>query len=452
MAFVHSAGWRLAIGMLVAAVAGCGSSTGPSNGSSDGSPDASSDVSPGPSTQEQRSSVARDTTPDISVEDYARFIAGTNQFGLDLFHAVVPSATNLVYSPVSTAVALGMTYAGARGNTATQMAATFHSDLPAATFHAGMNQLLLDLASRNVAPHSTMEGTKSLSLLPANAAWVQTGYELESAYLDTLSADYGAGIKLLDFVSDPDGSTTTINQWVAQQTADKIVDLIPAGAITPLTRLVLTNALYFYGSWANLFLQQLTGDGTFHTLGGSDVTVPMMHGGGYFPYAEGDGYQMVELAYDGGQLSMDVVLPATGRFAEIRDGLSGAWFDQVHSSLSSVNDVVLTLPKFKFTWGSASLTEPLKSLGMTDAFNASAADFSGMEPNRELFISDVVHQAFIAIDEKGTEAAAATAVVMSGSAAPTSVKEFTADRPFLIFIRDASGALLFIGQVGDPSA
>jgi serpin B len=410
------------------------------------------DQSEKPGYQEQRSSLPHDTTPDISAEDYQRFIAGTNQFGLDLLHQLAPSAQNLFYSPVSTAFALGMTYAGARSNTATQMAAVFHSDLPAATFHAGMNQLMLDLASRNVVPYTTDQGTKSLTLLPANAAWAQTDYQLEAAYLDTLSTSYDAGIKLLDFSSDPAGATDVINRWVASQTKDKLTELIGDGTLDTFTRLVLTNAIYFYGSWAAQFEQASTADGAFHTLAGSDVTVPMMHDWRTIPYAEGDGYQMVDLGYEGGKLAMTVLLPAAGRFAEIRDGLTSAWLDQARAAMTTSAEVALQLPKFRFTWGTESLKAPLVALGMTDAFDASLADFSGMEPSRELFIGDVLHQAFVGVDENGTEAAAATAVIMRTLSAALETRQFTVDRPFVIFIRDASGVLLFAGQVGDPSA
>jgi serpin B len=405
-----------------------------------------------PAYQEQRSALPRDTTPDISSTDYAGFIASTNDFGLDLFHQLVPAETNLFYSPVSTALALGMTYAGARGNTATQMAAAFHSDLSAPTFHAGMNQLLLDLATRNVAPYTIDQGTKSLTLLPANAAWVQKDYTLAPDYLDTLATSYGAGINLLDFIRDPAGSTGTINHWIAQQTLDKIPKLIPDGAISTDTRLVLTNAIYIYGSWASQFDQATTTDGTFHTLAGSDVTVPMLHDGRYIPYVEGDGYQMIELGYEGGKLSMGVLLPAAGRLTEIRDALTSAWLEQAHAAMTTSAEVVLQLPKFRFTWGTTSLSDPLKALGMTDAFDQSLADFSGMTGTRDLFIADVLHQAFVALDENGTEAAAATAVILNTLSISTDPYEsFTVDRPFLIFIRDASGALLFAGQIGDPS-
>jgi serpin B len=423
----------MALGLSVA----CGSST--------------DEQSEKPGFQEQRSSLPHDTTPDISPGDYQQFIAGTNEFGLDLLHQLAPSAENLFYSPVSMAFALGMTYAGARGNTAAQMEAVFRSGLPGSTFHAGMNQLMLDLGSRNVAPYTTEQGTKSLTLLPANAAWAQTDYQFEAAYLDTLSTSYDAGIKLLDFAQDPAGATDVINRWVASQTKDKITKLIGDGALDTLTRLVLTNAIYFYGSWAAQFEKSSTADGPFHTLAGSDVTVPMMHDNRSIPYAEGDGYQMVDLGYEGGKLAMTVLLPATGRFVEIRDGLTTTWLDSARAGMTASAEVALQLPKFRFTWGTESLKPPLVALGMTDAFDALLADFSGMEPSRELYVADVLHQAFVGVDENGTEAAAATAVIMRTLSAVLDTKQFTVDRPFVIFIRDASGAILFAGQVGDPS-
>jgi serpin B len=432
-------GSYLGVAMALGLGAGCGSSS-----------DTGQEENPG--YQEQRSSLPHDTAPAISPADYQSVVAGTNQFGLDLLHQLAPSAKNVFYSPVSMAFALGMTYAGARGNTATQMEAVFHSTVPAATFHLGLNQLMIDLGSRNVAPYATEQGTKSLTLLPANAAWAQTGYQFVPAYLDTLSTSYDAGIKLLDFVKDSAGATDVINKWIAGRTQNKIPKLIGPGALDSYTRLVLTNAIYFYGSWAAQFEKSGTSDGAFHTLAGTDVTVPMMHDMRTVPYAEGDGYQMVDLGYEGGKLAMTVVLPAAGRFAEIRDALTAATLDSARAAMTSSNEVSIQLPKFKFTWGTESLKPSLLALGMTDAFDSGLADFSGMEPKRELFIGDVLHQAFVAVDENGTEAAAATAVIMRTMSAVLNPKVFTVDRPFLVFIRDASGAIVFAGQVADPSA
>jgi len=199
-------------------------------------------------------------------------------------------------------------------------------------------------------------------------------------------------------------------------------------------------------------LEEVTSDGAFHTLAGSDVTVSMMHKTDYIAYAEGDGYQMVDLYYDGGELAMSIVLPAAGRFAEIRDSLGSDWIDRARASISTAGEIQVTLPKFKFTWGTESLKPALNALGMTDAFVYPVADFSGMEPTRELYMGDVFHQAFVAVDEHGTEAAAATAVVMNAGGMPTTPKPFIVDRPFIFFIRDSTGLILFVGQVLDPTA
>ena len=404
-----------------------------------------------PVAQEARSALPHDTTPDLSEADYQAFISNTNDFGLDVFEELVGDDTNVVFSPVSTALALGMTYAGARGDTATQMATAMHNDLPDATFHAAQNQLALDLASRNIAPHETIDGTKSVRLSLVNTPWAQQDYPILSEFLDTLSVNYGAGVKLLDFVADPGGSRQVINEWVAAETEGRIADLIPPDGIRSDTRLVLTNALHFYATWQTPFLIERTDDGTFQTLSGADVTVQMMHDTDTFAYAEGPGYQLIDLPYDGPELAMTIVLPEAGRFAEIRDSLSDDWLTEARTSIAQQSEIQLSLPKFSFTWGTESLKPALGALGMTDAFVYPIADFTGIEPTRELYISDVFHQAFIAVDEHGTEAAAATAVVLAAGAIPDPPIPFTVDRPFIFFIRDATGLIVFAGQVVDPS-
>jgi serpin B len=429
------------------AAAGAGPAAGGSTTGSGGSSAGTGGVSS--ETQEARSELARDTNPDIAEADYQAFVSHTDDFGLDIFAQIATGDANVVFSPVSVAVALGMTYAGARGNTAVQMAAAMHNDLSDEAFHAANNRLALELGSRNIAPHETEEGEKSLRLHLVNATWAQEGYQMLQPFLDVLATSYDTGMKLLDFAGDPEGSRQIINEWVAYQTEDKIEDLIPPNGIHEITRLVLTNALYFYGSWNEVFNSDATSSGTFQTLSGGEVTTEMMHQSSGFPYAEGDGYQMVDLPYDGNELSMTIVLPEAGRFSEIRAAVSSEWLQQARA-LVAVTSVELTLPKFSFTWGTESLEEPLKALGMTDAFEA--ADFSGIDGSLGLYIDDVYHQAYIAVDESGTEAAAATAVVMDWSSTPSNPVPFVVDRPFIFFIRDSSGVLLFSGQVTDPTA
>ena len=401
---------------------------------------------------ELRSDKPFDTAPQIADAEFQTFVKGTNAFGFALYQKLAEGQSgNVFYSPLSTAMALAMTYAGAAGETETQMAAVLHNTLPRETYHLGFNKLAIELASRNVAPHTTEEGTKSVKLLPVNASWAQKDYAILPGYLDTLSTRYDAGQHVLDFIKDPDGSRVTINDWVAAHTEQRIKDLLQPGSIDSDVRLVLTNALYFYGSWASAFDRKATSDDVFHRAS-DDVTVPMMHATGYSLYAEGDGWQAASLPYDGNKTRMVIVLPAAGRFDEVRGKLDESWVSQTLGAMTSDGEVRLTLPKFKFTWGTESFKDPLIAMGMTDAFVFPKADFTGIEPTRELYIGDVLHQAFVAIDEDGTEAAAATAVILKAGAVPQEPKVFKADRPFLFMILDDTGTVMFVGQMTDPKA
>jgi serpin B len=255
---------------------------------------------------------------------------------------------------------------------------------------------------------------------------------------------------VLDFSSAPEESRVTINDWVADQTEGRIEDLIPAGGIDAMTRLVLTNAIYFNAAWGQPFEPDLTADGPFHLLGGGEVDVPMMRQTESFGYAEGEGYRAVELPYDGHELSMVVLLPDAGEFEGFEDTLDAGRVDAIVGDLS-YRQVALALPKFEVESG-FSLADALAALGMPDAFT-SRADFSGMTDDRDLFISEVIHKAFVSVDEAGTEAAAATAVMMAKMALQDEPVEVTVDRPFIFLIRDIqTGAILFVGRIVDPSA
>ncbi len=421
---------------------GCGSSAQPSNQDQNNN---GGDIA--------RSSLKHDDNPQVADADYQALLDGNSDFAFSLYSELTKSDDgNVIMSPVSATVALAMTYAGAKGETAAQMAQALHFDLPQEKLHPALNKLAMELASRNVATHHTEEGDKSLRLDLVNATWAQKNYQFNSPYLDTLAVSYDAGVHLLDFESNPDGSRKTINGWVSDNTEGKIANLIPQGAIDSTTRLVLTNALYFYGSWVYPFDKSSTADAAFHPLSGSDVQVPTMHQTETFSYAEGTNYQVVDLPYDGGAVSMRIVLPAQGHFDEVRQGLSTSWMAGVDKAVQG-SEVSVSLPKFKFDWGTTSLKPALKDMGMKDAFIYPTADFTGMEPKHELYVGDVLQKAFVGVDESGTEAAAATAVIMNaGSAIEPPPKEFNADRPFLFFIRDNSGQLLFVGQVTNPAS
>jgi serpin B len=428
---------------LLAAV-GCGSSNQPAGTGTGG-------TGGGSGADIARSSLQHEKNPQVADPDYQSLLTGNSDFAFDLYSQLTQSDDgNVIMSPISATVALAMTYAGAKGDTATQMAQAMHFDLPQEKLHPALNKLAMALASENIAPHKTDEGDKSLRLDLVNASWAQKDYQFNAPYLDTLAVSYDAGVHLLDFASDPDGSRQIINGWVSDNTEGRIKNLIGKDAIDPTTRLVLTNALYFYGSWVYPFDKTFTADAAFHPLSGSDVTVSTMHQTETLSYAEGTNYQVVDLPYDGGAVSMRIVLPAQGHFNEIRKGLSTSWMQGVDKAMQG-SEVSVSLPKFKFEWGSTSLKPALQALGMKDAFEFPAADFSGMEPKRELYVGDVLQKAFVGVDESGTEAAAATAVIMNAGGMPVQPKDFNADHSFIFFIRDSSGTLLFVGQVTNPA-
>jgi len=283
-----------------------------------------------------------------------------------------------------------------------------------------------------------------------NEIWGQKDYEFRNEFLDVLAENYGAGLRLLDFVNAPETSRVTINDWVSDQTEGRIEDLIPQGVIDALTRLVLTNAIYFNAAWLNPFNEDITDDSAFYLLDGGEVTVPMMMQSDSFGYAEGAGYQAVELPYDGRELSMVILLPDSGKFEEFEGSLDADLVDTITNDLI-YKEIALTMPKFEFE-SEFSLADTLAAMGMPVAFTG-AADFSGMTGNRDLSIAEILHKAFVSVDEAGTEAAAATAVVMNLTAAPGEPVEVTLDRPFIFLIRDIeTGAILFVGRVVNPSA
>jgi serpin B len=388
----------------------------------------------------------RNTSPAVSETDLQALVSGNTNFAFDLYQELSATDGNLFFSPHSISLALAMTYAGARNNTEQQMTDTLHF-LSQDALHPALNALDLELAERGQGAEGTDgEGFK---LNIANALWGQTGYPFLDTFLDVLSENYGAGMNLLDFNTAPDESRIIINDWVSDQTEEKIKDLIPQGAISSLTRLVLTNAIYFNAAWKYPFEEEATQDGTFNLSDGGQVTVPMMSQTSRFGYAAGDGYQAAELLYDGDELSMVILVPDAGTLGSFEDSLTSESLDTILSGLE-IKDVNLQLPKFKYESDSVSLKDMLAKMGMPDAFGADA-DFSGIDGNKNLFISDVIHKAFVSVDEAGTEAAAATAVIMDESA-PGEIIPLTIDRPFIFLIRDiATKAVLFAGRITNPA-
>ncbi len=402
----------------------------------------------GPGVSVAQSEKPRETSPDVDASDTGALVDGNSEFAFDLYQAIRERDGNLFYSPYSISLALAMTYAGARGETEQQMADTLRFLLPQGRLHPAFNALDLELASRGEGAEG--KDGEGFRLNIVNALWGQEDYTFLEEYLDVLAENYGAGLRLMDFVNAPEESRVTINDWVSEQTEGKIEDLIPQGVIDAMTRLVLTNAIYFNAAWQSPFSEDLTRDGTFHLLDGGEVTVPMMGQTERFGYADGEGYVAVELPYDGRELSMVVLLPDTGRFEAFEGDLDADLVAAIVDDLA-YKQVALTMPKFEFE-SEMSLAKTLVAMGMPIAFSGSA-DFSGMTGNRDLSIADVLHKAFVSVDEAGTEAAAATAVVMKLTAVPEQPVEVTVDRPFVFLIRDIdTGSVLFLGRVMNPSA
>ena len=389
----------------------------------------------------------RNTSPDVSRDEVSQLSADNADFGWSFYQQIIKPGENLFFSPHSISVALAMTWAGARGTTEAEMAGAMRFKLGQERLHVAFNGLDLELASR--AEASGENAPLPFVLHVTNALFGQIGYRFLDAFLDRLAENYGAGMRLMDFIKETEASRVAINAWVSEQTNERIKELIPQGIITAATRLVLVNAIFFTASWADPFDEAATEDRAFRRLDGSEIQVPTMRKRIDAVYAAGKGFQAAEIPYDGRQLAMLVIVPEDGQFPAIESTLSANRVSEIRAGLTK-HIVDLSLPKFSFR-SNVPCKEPLKALGMVEAFGGNA-DLSGMNGTGGLFIQDVVHQAFVAVDEKGTEAAAATAVIVGETSAPPPAT-LTIDRPFVFAIIDRpTGATLFIGRVLDPSA
>ncbi len=393
-----------------------------------------------------RSEMKRVTSPEVNEADMATLVSGNSAFAADLYQVLREENGNLFCSPYSISLALAMTYGGARGETAQQMSDALHFILSQDRLHPAFNSLDIELNQRG--ENAEGKDGEGFRLNIVNAIWGQKDYSFLSEFLDLLAENYGAGLRVLDFVKASEQSRVTINEWVSDQTEDRIKDLIPQGAIDQLTRLVLTNAIYFNAAWQLPFNEEVTSNGPFYLLNGNEITIPMMRQTESFGYAESDTCQAIELLYDGRELSMMILLPEAGQFEAFERSFDTELIDNIISKLEN-RQVALIMPKFEFE-SSFSLKKALTMMGMGVAFSGSA-DFSGMTGSRDLFIDEVLHKAFVSVDEAGTEAAAATAVIMRLTAMPDKPIEVAIDRPFIFLIRDIeTGTLLFIGRVVNP--
>ncbi|APR84804.1 Serine protease inhibitor (serpin family) [Minicystis rosea] len=391
-----------------------------------------------------RSDKQRIQTPNVTDAALADAVKDNTAFAMDLYQQIRREPGNLFFSPYSISSALAMTFAGARGATASHMASALHFTLPQDQLHPAFNALDLALASRGENAEGKDGGAFRLNV--ANALWGQTGYDFLSPFLDTLAQHYGAGMHVVNFSEAPDKSREIINAWVENETEDRIKNLLPQGSVDPTTRLVLTNAVYFNAAWAEPFKSADTVLADFKKRDGTTVQVQTMSSGREARYGAGSDWAAVELPYDGQELSMILVLPAEGAIDTFEASLSGAKLAEITNKLTR-HFVTLTLPRFKIE-STLSLSDQLSTLGMADAFTTKA-DFSGIDGKHDLFIGAVVHKAFIDVNEAGTEAAAATGVVLSVTSVPEPA-EIHFNRPYLFFIRDKSGTVLFFGRVESP--
>src|SRR5208283_5006380 len=323
--------------------------------------------------QDLKSNEPRDTAPQVSPGDLQTLVADNNAFAWDLYHQIDSGDGNVLFSPYSLSLALAMAYAGASGGTQQEMASALHFNLPEDQLNAAFDSLALELAKESTVPGSN---GSTFTLNVVNDIWAQQGYPFLSSYLETLAVSYGAGLKIVDFQKAAESARQIINQYISDQTQGKITQLLPPGAVNSLTRLVLTNAIYFNAAWQNQFQTAGTQSGSFDLADGNQVSVPMMNNSAFYQYISGSNYQAIELPYPGGQMSMVIVMPALDQFNGFESSFDDQEVQNIISSLSSAS-VNLTMPKFSFS-SNFSLEKQLAALGMPTAFT-NEANFSGID-------------------------------------------------------------------------
>jgi len=397
-----------------------------------------------------KSTVIREASPGISLNKIQALAQDNTSFALSFYDMIREENDNIIFSPISLSLALSMTLAGAESATEQGMIDALQLSLPESEIYPTFNALLLEIEKSQVNTAGESQGNQ-FQLNIANSLWGQAGYDFEASFLDTLAKNYGAGMHIVNYKEKPEESREIINQWVEQETEEKIKDLIPSGAINTLTRLILANAIYFKGSWLMPFSETGTEKVPFFTLNGAEAEVDMMQlFGEYLRYYRGENYQVVDLPYFSNDFTMRIIVPDQESFKDFEDELEEDILADIQENIRS-QKVNLRMPKFDYET-TVNANESLMALGMSDAFNPNTADFSDINEANELFITDVIHKATITVDEEGTEAAAATAVIMGlKSMAPEDPVELTIDRPFLYLIQHIpTGTILFFGRVVEP--
>ena len=376
-----------------------------------------------------------------------RAATALNAFGLDLYGRLASTPGNLVLSPASIAIALSMARAGARGATATEMDAVLH-DLGSDAYAEAINALDAALTARSGTFPDSSGADHDVSLRIANALFAQRGMTLDPGFLAAMAGRFGAGVNVVDYAADTEAARLAINAWVAEHTEDRIPHILSPGDLSSATRLTLANAIYLKAAWLNPFQEDATEPAPFTLADGATVNVPTMRTSESLPYADGDGWAAVELPYIGNELAMLVIVPDD--MAAFEAAFDSATLAGIVASLRHPT-VDLAMPRFDIE-SRFDLVSLLAALGMPTAFS-SEADFSGITTDEALFISRVIHQANITVDEAGTEAAAATVVGMDTTAMPGELVELKVDHPFIVVLRDhPTGAVVFMARVEDPSA
>jgi serpin B len=407
------------------------------------------------SAQVAASHLPRITDPQVPAEDQQSLAASNRAFALDLYHQLAArSDGNLVFSPYSISTALAMTYAGARGETAAQMAQVMHFDLPQERLHPAFNSL--DQSQQALAQPGQgwlpfLPGPQKVELDTANSLWAQQGFTFLPEYLDTLGQDYGAGVRLVDYTGHTEDARQAINRWASDQTKGKIPELFAGGELSSDTGLVLANAVYFKAKWEKTFDPNKTHPGDFHLLDGTKVSVPMMSTGGdwdkVFDVVKGEGYQAVSLPYLDPQAEMIILVPDEGQFTVFEGGLDVSRLEAILGQFNQEpSKMGVMMPRFQ-SQGKLDLVGTLKGMGMADAFDGRQADFSGMDGHQGLFLSDVGQRVDLSVDEQGTVAVA----VSFGAMATGGPGFIDINRSFIYLIYDkTSGTILFMGRLLNP--
>jgi serpin B len=401
--------------------------------------------------QTARADVSRETVP--STSNLSTLVTDNTEFAFDLYHQIASEQDgNLIFSPYSISLGFAMVYAGARGETAAQIAETLHYTLSQEQLHNAFNALDLALSPPSSSAAKDDNTLDNLTLSIANAVWGQEGFPFEKIYLDTLGLNYGAAVNLTDFRKNPEGARQAIQQWVEEATNGRIKDIPPPGSITPSTRLALLNAIYFKGEWRYPFNSGSTYDGTFHLADGAESSVPMMINDiAYMECGRINNYYAVKMTYGIEETAaMLILLPDEGRFHDFESRLDADLFQSTLEEIYSTNSLKFTMPRFKFE-SAVDLRASLSVMGMTIPFSDSA-DFTGISPN-SLFFDYAQHKATISVDELGTEAAGTTNIFIAISGVMSRCgPEIIADRPFVFTIYDEeTQAILFLGRVMNPA-